>query len=114
MKWLFCVLIFIFFQSCQTCDENVREIYGESAYEGTITGKYEDKKDRGQPYIIIDSVNHYFCNYTIYDKLDVSDYIIKRKGSVRYTIVRNRDTTDLYPICDDWLLVKDDTVMSLR
>lgn len=110
-----CGLLMLLLESCfvNSCENNARRTITKEVFTGRIVKKYVDKKDRGRPHIIING-NDFFVAYSIYEQLQVNDSIIKNKGTLKHIVIRDNDTLELYPVCGGWLLIMDDTVMSLR
>lgn len=101
--------------SCgETCEESVRRLYLPQDYYGTVTNLLFDKRYRGLPSIEINDSNSYECIHTVSAQLKVGDYVIKQRGSLKYNVIRDSIRFYFYPICKGWLLIKEDTVISLR
>lgn len=93
-KAIFVVVIVILIQagiSINACNER------NNAFEGRIEYKYINHSSHGTEMIKLDG--HSTSSYrpvpyqSLYDAIDSGDYIIKRKGTKKYLLVKGNDTT---------------------
>lgn len=108
---LFAVPILILLFSCRNlgdfqCRKWVKNNLPQEKYSGIIVRKFIDTPDKAMSkFVLEDSSIYYFYNNDMFLKAKPGDVVIKKEGTLKYSLVDNADTFVYYPICDS--VIKD-------
>lgn len=81
------------------CNNYIEKHIKPQHFRGYILKKYK-ANNRATPYIVLEQNRSIYLDYSIYEKVRVGDSVIKKSGELRYTVIRNDETLEFYPICD--------------
>lgn len=108
---LLCLYSMLLFASCDSEDtyiKTTRQAAAGDAFEGKIAYKQEAWEVSRMRYIVLnDSAKWHIHFKKPFDYVKEGDYIIKRKNTVFYKVIRGTDTSDFYPETDKWIIKMD-------
>lgn len=106
------IIILAVFVSCQSSAiYDYRRKLPKIAISGKVIHKHIDKrKGNARMVILADSSIESLYLLEVYEKLKIGDSIYKEKGELCYKIIRNNDTTEIWPKTQNYI-VKPDTLI---
>ena len=90
----------IIFTNLLRCYSSKQFVLGQD-FEGRIKEKYNNHDLRGNPEIILEGSTTWYTirNFHYFGLIEPGDYIIKKRGTTEYLLVKGNDTTIFF--CED-------------
>lgn len=94
-------LILILLSSCtfHFCDNYMKDNFLNQQISGRIINKYMDSNNRATEYIDVASQYQIYLDLSIHEKIFVGDSINKKSGEYKYTVYRDSQIFEFYPVC---------------